>query len=87
MPSKTTVEVNAALAWILGQLQQQSTWKGIILLLTSAGIYLKPDQIAAITTAGLAIVGLVNVFHNETAAADAAVQRAQQATATEPTKP
>lgn len=41
---------------------ENSTWRGIILTLTGAGIYLKPDQAASITATGLAIVGLINVF-------------------------
>lgn len=50
---------------ILNYLGQQSTWKGLIGLATAAGIALSPEQIAAISAAGLALVGLINVFRNE----------------------
>ena len=65
---------DAALNWLLARLQEQSTWRGIILLLTSLGIYLKPEQVAAITTVGLAVVGLINVFRNEQKQIAAVVQ-------------
>lgn len=47
---------------IIEYLKQDSTWKGIFGLLTAAGIALKPDQAAAITAAGLALIGLIQVF-------------------------
>lgn len=51
-----------ALDWLLARLSENSTWRGIILTLTGLGIAIDPDRIAAITAAGLAIVGLINVF-------------------------
>lgn len=46
----------------LARLGENSTWRGLILIATSAGVYLDPDKSAAITSAGLAMVGLINVF-------------------------
>jgi len=51
--------------YILDRLSENSTWRGIILLLTAIGINLNPDQSAAITGAGLSVVGLINVFRKE----------------------
>lgn len=50
---------------ILNYLSQQSTWKGLIGIATAGGIALSPDESAAIIAAGLALVGLINVFRNE----------------------
>lgn len=50
---------------ILNYLSQQSTWKGLIGLSTAAGLALSPEQGAAIVAAGMALVGLINVFRNE----------------------
>lgn len=44
---------------------ENSTWRGIILLLTALGVQLSPEQQAAIITSGLALVGLINVFRTE----------------------
>lgn len=50
---------------ILEYLNQQSTWKGLLGLVTAAGVILSPDQSAAIIATGMALVGLINVFRNE----------------------
>ena len=41
-------------------IQESSTWRGIVLLLTAAGLALSLDQQAAILTAGIA--GLIGAF-------------------------
>ena len=46
-------------------LEQQSTWKGLIGILTAAGIALNPEQVAAICSAGIGLISLINVFRNE----------------------
>jgi hypothetical protein len=48
--------------WIIERLNEPSTWRGLVALITAAGITLSPEQAAAITAAGLAGIGLVNVF-------------------------
>lgn len=53
--------------YIIDRLGESSTWRGIFMILTGLGIALKPDQIAAISTAGLSIVGAINVFRKEQA--------------------
>lgn len=52
--------------WLVARLSENSTWRGIILTATAAGIVLNEQQAAAITAAGLAAVGLINVFRNST---------------------
>lgn len=53
--------------YIINLLKQDSTWKGIITLLTATGLVIKPEQAAAITATGLALVGLIQVFITEDA--------------------
>jgi hypothetical protein len=48
--------------YIIARLGENSTWRGIILLVTSAGVVLKPEQSEAVIAAGLAVVGIINVF-------------------------
>jgi hypothetical protein len=50
------------LNYTIARLSENSTWRGILLLLTSAGVALSPDHQEAIVAAGLGIVGAVNVF-------------------------
>jgi hypothetical protein len=51
--------------YILDRLAESSTWRGITLIATAAGIVLSPEQSAAICSAGLALVGAINVFRKE----------------------
>ncbi len=51
---------------IFNYLGQQSTWKGLLGLGTAVGITLNPEQSAAITAAGIALISVINVFRNET---------------------
>jgi hypothetical protein len=47
--------------FVLARLREPSTWRGIFLLLTAAGVTLKPELQAAITAVGLSLTGLVGV--------------------------
>jgi len=49
---------------VLERLTENSTWRGIILLLTAAGVRLEPEFQNAIIAAGLSIVGLINVIRH-----------------------
>lgn len=53
------------LSFILQRLKEATTWKGIIMLLAAAGVTLDPDQIQAIIAAGLALIGVIDVFIKE----------------------
>ena len=48
--------------FFLRRLKEPSTWRGIILMLTTFGVVLEPTQKEAIITAGLAIVGVLGAF-------------------------
>ncbi len=49
------------LGFVLKRLSEASTWRGIVLVLTSFGIVLEPELKEAIITLGLAIVGVIGV--------------------------
>jgi hypothetical protein len=57
--------------YILNRLSENSTWRGLILLITSLGVALSPEQGEKIVAAGLAMVGLINVFRKAPTSADA----------------
>lgn len=48
--------------YILDRLSETSTWRGILALLTAAGIAISPEQANAITAFGLAAIGAVGAF-------------------------
>jgi hypothetical protein len=51
--------------YLLTRLTEQSTWRGIILLLTAFGVQVEPELQGHIIAGGLAIVGIINVFRKE----------------------
>jgi hypothetical protein len=50
------------LSTIVDSLSQNSTWRGLILIATAAGVNLSPELQAQIIAAGLGLVGLINVI-------------------------
>lgn len=50
---------------IITYLKTESTWRGIIAIATALGVTLSPEQANAIIAAGLAAVGLINVFKKD----------------------
>lgn len=48
--------------FFLTRLREASTWRGIVMLLTAAGVALSAAQTEAIIAAGMALVGLIGVF-------------------------
>lgn len=50
------------LATLLPQLQQASTWRGLIMTLTSLGVAIQPQHVALIVSFGTGLAGLVGVF-------------------------
>lgn len=50
---------------ILTRLSEQSTWRGIILLATAAGLRLSPEHWEAILSLGLSLVAAINIFRKE----------------------
>ena len=59
---------SGAVKFIIARLSEASTWKGIFLLLTAAGVTLKPELQAAITAVGLSLTGLVGIAVPDAAA-------------------
>lgn len=47
-------------------MNEPSTWRGAVYLLTAFGIGISPDQLEAIVTAGLAVSGAIGVFCKDT---------------------
>lgn len=65
------------MTWLLARLKEPSSWRGIVWLLTVAGISLKPDQVEAIVVAGMAIAGLLGVFTNDLPTSNSQNQRTE----------
>lgn len=54
--------------WILDRLSENSTWRGIVLILTATGIFVNnPNLPEAISAFGFATVGLINVIRKGSA--------------------
>lgn len=51
-----------AISYILDRLSENSTWRGIILVATAAGVKIAPDLQNQIVAVGLGLVGLINVI-------------------------
>ena len=47
--------------YILERLQEASTWRGIIMVLTSLGVGVAPELITPIVTAGTGLAGIVGI--------------------------
>jgi hypothetical protein len=47
--------------YILQRAKEPSTWRGVILLLTAAGVQIQPQMIEAVVSVGMALAGLVGV--------------------------
>lgn len=47
--------------YVLERMKEASTWRGIILLLTAAGVPIAPALADSIITVGLAIAGMIGV--------------------------
>jgi hypothetical protein len=54
--------LGAAARFVTVQGTQASTYRGIVMLLTAFGVYLKPELVAAITAAGMGISGAIAVL-------------------------
>lgn len=51
--------------YLFDRLKEDSTWRGILMLLTAAGVHLDPSQANAIIALGLSLVGFINVFRKQ----------------------
>ena len=48
--------------YILDRLSEASTWRGIIGLVTAAGVGINPDMVAGIVTVGMSLSGMVGAL-------------------------
>jgi hypothetical protein len=51
----------AVMEYIAARAKEPSTWRGLIAMLTAAGVYIKPEAVEVIVTVGLGLGGLVGV--------------------------
>ena len=51
--------------WLLERLREGSTWRGLVLLITAAGLHITPDQSQLIITIGLGIAGSIGFVSPE----------------------
>lgn len=79
-----TDTLKSILYWSLDRLSEQSTWKGIIGLLTAAGVFIDPDQATKIIALGVGVIALINTFRNEKKQIAAGVQKVIDANALAP---
>ena len=55
--------------YLIDRLSEPSTWRGAVSLVTALGVKLRPDLMEAIISAGLALMGAINVIRKEKDAA------------------
>ena len=53
--------------YILDRLAEPSTWRGLVMVATSFGVLVKPEQIEAIVFAGLFIAGMLGAVTKDNA--------------------
>jgi len=53
--------MNKYLSAFIEKLSQESTWRGIVAVLTAFGVTLDPERANAIMAVGLCIIGTINV--------------------------
>jgi hypothetical protein len=51
--------------YLTDRLEEASTWRGIIALLTIFGIRFSPDQADTVATAGVSLYAAINIFRKE----------------------
>ena len=49
------------LDWIIERGKEGSTWRGIVALLTAAGVHFSPELQEAIISVGLGLIGVIGV--------------------------
>lgn len=54
--------------YVLNRLREPSTWRGLVWLLTAAGVSLSPETWEQIIAVGMALAGLLGVLVPETPA-------------------
>ena len=52
----------ALFKWIIERLSEASTWQGITIVASAAGVRIEPELALQIATAGASVFGLINVI-------------------------
>ena len=55
------------MTYLLERLNEPSTWRGILGMLTAVGVKLRPDMMEAIISAGMSAMALINIVRKEKA--------------------
>lgn len=55
------------LQFILERGKEASTWRGLVAIVTAAGVSLSPELAEAIVALGLAVIGILGVFTKDKA--------------------
>jgi F0F1-type ATP synthase assembly protein I len=61
------------IGYILDRLNETSTWRGVIGVLTGLGVKVRPDLAESIIAAGIALMGIINIFRKEKSVSAASV--------------
>lgn len=48
--------------YLIERLKEASTWRGVVLLLTSCGLQISPEQSSAIIAIGLGVAGAIGAL-------------------------
>jgi len=48
--------------YLYNRFKEPSTWRGVVALLTAAGVTFSPDQAALIVSAGIGLIGAIGAF-------------------------
>jgi hypothetical protein len=57
--------------WIIERGKEGSTWRGIVAVLTAAGVHFSPELQEAIISTGLGLIGVIAIVWKERGAKDA----------------
>ena len=49
------------MATLINALKQESTWRGIIAIVTAAGVSISPELATHIIAVGMALIGTINI--------------------------
>lgn len=56
------MNMQKGLSYLKARLSEPSTWRGLVVLISLAGVSLSPEQTTAIITVGAAVVGAIGAF-------------------------
>lgn len=50
---------------LMKRLKQESTWRGVIAILSAFGVVIEPEMAEAVIAAGLGLIGVINVVKKD----------------------